>query len=288
MTKVPSRPKYNYIYFIKNPGNATLAAKAREDYRANPAATRMRPLFRVINLSTGDETLFAIHTLNAIPEQSSWVETSTRKLYFTGGGSGSRNVASIDVARDFSISYQRPLITGRVDHAVAYFRSFLYVVGGFTSTTVLDLCERLDTSQPHPCDWERVPSLDVPLRDVRAVALEQTQSLYILGGKSAHGSLIDLIQELNLVSMTWRTLAITLPFQSSGALPFLSKSAPNQINFIQGKGVYSLDPAKTSIAHVSSLEAAIERNWRAQPYLWRGTLYFSDESEYFQDFVGLY
>jgi hypothetical protein len=105
----------------------------------------------------------------------------------------------------------------------------------------------------HEDRWEVIAPIPVAVQGAAVKVLESSCCLYALGGtvdKSGAQS-IDLIQELNLQSLTWRVLELKLPFNRTEVTCFVYKDT-SQLYFLLGKGLYSFRPKEERIALVRS------------------------------------
>jgi hypothetical protein len=129
----------------------------------------------------------------------------------------------------------------------------LYVIGGRTGGFVgqpSEICERFLMSEDR---WEVIAPILVAVQGAAVRVLESTCCLYALGGivdKSGAQS-IDLIQELNLLSLTWRVLELKLPLCRTEITCFVYKDT-SQLYFLLSKGLYSFRPKEERITLLRS------------------------------------
>jgi hypothetical protein len=91
-----------------------------------------------------------------------------------------------------------------------FYGGFLYVIGGYNGLSALAECERYDTLHNH---WQPIPPLPSASYQHAAIVCGYTRRIYTLGGRNSTGYL-DLIQEFELESQTWKLLEVKLPSKS--------------------------------------------------------------------------
>jgi hypothetical protein len=135
-------------------------------------------------------------------------------LLITGGRnedlSSVKEVVRIDTRRELAVAHCAPMLTPRKQHAAVYHTPHLYILGGWTGSSVLRECER------HVCAenrWEALPALRRACYGASGVVVES--SLYVLGGWGG-SSFLDLVQKLSLESLTWELMQLRLPFAGYG------------------------------------------------------------------------
>jgi hypothetical protein len=131
-------------------------------------------------------------------------------LLITGGGIHAvREVVKIDTRREFAVAQHAPMFTPRALHAAVFHTQFLYVLGGDDFSSYLSECERYVCADNR---WEVLPPLPRACRHTSGVVVEN--SLYALGG-NADGLSFDLVQKLDLGSLTWELMQLRLPYAGS-------------------------------------------------------------------------
>mmetsp|Transcript_6950 Transcript_6950/g.12645 ORF Transcript_6950/g.12645 Transcript_6950/m.12645 type:complete len:399 (+) Transcript_6950:666-1862(+) len=194
-------------------------------------------------LSTGVKSTVKCSSLNFV-YWSVPCEVPKGQLYFSGGSNGElmNAVTSIDLLRDFASFKQRPMLHARVFHGVVYYKGFLYVVGGEVNyQTFRRECERLSLENGQ---WEEIQPLPTQAGHLSLMVLESTQSLYSFGGQKESG-LIDLIQRLCLVNLTWEVLPVKLPISTSGSPCF--KVDEFEVCLIVSEALLIFNPFNNSI-----------------------------------------
>jgi hypothetical protein len=159
--------------------------------------------------------------------------------------------------------------TARYRHGSVFYGGFLYVIGGY-NTAHLAECERYDTLHNH---WQPIPPL--PHRSYWHVAIVcgYTRRIYTLGGSD--GSYLDLIQEFELESQTWKLLEVKLPSQSY-RIPCFRVKNQALIYFIQGGALHSFSPITYTLANVKPVTNITSYN--GPSYFAKGTLYYPPNS----------
>jgi hypothetical protein len=220
------------------------------------------------NLSTGQESSTALtHTFKF---RSSLCESPEGTLFITGGGSPTvtSEVVSIDPNTN-AVTPKPPMKTARRSHGSVFYGGFLYVIGGHNGT-VLAECERYDTLHNH---WQPIPPLPHASYWHAAIVCGYTRRIYTLGGYD--GSSLDLIQEFELESQTWKLLEAKLPSKSYWIPCFRVKNQA-LIYFIQGGALHSFSPITYTLANVKPLTNITSCN--RPSYFAEGTLYYPPES----------
>jgi hypothetical protein len=167
-----------------------------------------------------------------------WSELPGGRLLITGGISREREVVRIDTLREYAVSFQPPMHTGRRDHASVYHSQYLYVLGGYSQSWYLRKCERYSCAQSQ---WEVLPPLPVAGSGMSAVEVEN--SLYALGGGITRGMALDTVQKLNLDSLTWKLMQLKLP--KAGHLTACFKT-DTQVYLVIKNILFSFTPIQVS------------------------------------------
>jgi hypothetical protein len=159
------------------------------------------------NLSTGQESCTALtHTFK---QRSSLCESPEGNLFITWEGNPpTSEVGCIDPSTN-AVTSKPPMKTARESHGSGGYGGFLYVIGGY-NTTWLAECERYDTLHNH---WLPMPPLPHACACDAAIVCGYTRRIYTLGG--CDRSYLDLIQEFELESQTWKLLEVKLPSKSA-------------------------------------------------------------------------
>jgi hypothetical protein len=213
------------------------------------------------NLLTGEQTCYRVHDYQ-FKAYCRWSELPGGSLLITGGNPVVSEVVQIDTLREFAVSAQPPMHTGRCNHASVYHSQYLYVLGGFDCSYLRE-CERYVCAESR---WEVLSDLPVAGCAISAVVLDN--SLYVLGGHVSPADL-DTVQKLNLDSLTWELMQLKLP-QAARFLPCFKTDT--QVYLVLEKTLYSLTPLQ--VKPIQTLdEGASECE---SSYYSRGTLYYSD------------
>jgi hypothetical protein len=169
-----------------------------------------------------------------------WSELPGWSLFITGGGDPvTSEVVKIDT-RTWTVSEQPPMFTARRAHAAVYHAQYLYVLGGYTGSSILSECERFVCAESR---WEALPPLPTACCSMSGVVMER--SLYALGG-GINSDPLDLIQKLSLEGLTWEPQPLNLP-QPGRCIPCF-KLSDTEVYFVLDKTLYSLQtlrPVKT-------------------------------------------
>jgi hypothetical protein len=156
------------------------------------------------------------------------------------------------------------MLTPRKVHAAVYHTPHLYILGGWNGRSYLSECERCECAENQ---WEALPPLPRACCSMSGVVVES--SLYALGGTDA--SYLDLVQKLNLESLTWEIMQFRLPFAGHGIPCF--KLSDTEVYLVVKQTLCSLTdlevrPLKTLTEDIQS--------WLGPSYYRRGTLYCSN------------
>jgi hypothetical protein len=218
------------------------------------------------NLSTGQESSTAL--THKFKSGSSLCESPEGKLFITGGRhpTATSEVVCIDPTTNV-VTPKPPMKTARRAHGSVFYGRFLYVIGGYTGSSYLAECERYDTLHNH---WQPIPPLPHASRSHAAIVCGYTRRIYTLGGENGLPYL-DLIQEFELESQTWKLLEVKLPFKSCDIPCFRVKNQA-LIYFIQYGALHSFSPITYTLANVKPVTDI--RSWNRPSYFAKGTLYY--------------
>jgi hypothetical protein len=141
-----------------------------------------------------------------------WSEVPGGSLLITGGGhpEAVRELVRIDIRRECAVVQCAPMLTHRRAHAAVYHSQYLYVMGGYISRYLIE-------SERYVCAanrWETLPPLPRACCNTSGVVVQS--SLYALGGTFDGFKPLDLVQKLNLESLTWELMQFRLPFAGMG------------------------------------------------------------------------
>jgi hypothetical protein len=197
-----------------------------------------------------------------------WVELPDRSLFFAGGfysEGASQEAWRLNVTRDFSVVEVPLMHSHRYGHQVVYFQGFVYAICGGTNRT-----ERycLDTQE-----WQELEFCVTYLTKHSAIALEATQSIYVLGGRASANT--STILAFSVVSLTWSALSVALPAAQVYLPCFKVPSHSSSIFFVHELTVYRLEALSLQLQSVKSTTEVVE-NDRAACYYWQGSLYCTE------------
>jgi hypothetical protein len=219
-----------------------------------------------INLSTGQQSSTALtHTFK---HHSSLCESPEGNLFITGGSPAYSEVVCIDLTTN-AVTPKPPMKTARYCHGSVFYGGFLYVIGGYNTANLAE-CERYDTLHNH---WQPIPPLPHTSTSHAAILCGYTRRIYTLGGHD--GSDLDLIQEFELESQTWKLLEVRLPSKSY-FIPCFRVKNQALIYFIQGGALHSFSPITYTLANVKPVTNITSHN--RPSYFAKGTLYYPDNS----------
>jgi hypothetical protein len=225
------------------------------------------------DLSTGQESSKALtHTFQ---RYSSLCESPEGNLFITGGKTSSE-VVCIDPTTN-AVTPKPPMKTPRRRHSSVFYEMFLYVIGGY-NTAYLAECERYDTLHNH---WQTIPPLPHATGWHEAIVCGNTRRIYTLGGRNSTGDL-DLIQEFELESQTWKLLDVKLPSKSCYIPCFRAKDQA-LIYFIQGGALHSFSPITYALTQVKTVDNI--QSSQGACYFVKGTLYYPNEAGPLQKLV---
>jgi hypothetical protein len=227
------------------------------------------------NISTGQESSTALtHTFKMY---SILCESPEGNLFITGGRSPvTSEVVCINPTTN-TVTPQPPMNTPRSHHGSVFFGGFLYVIGGHNGSARLAECERYDSFQGR---WEPIAPLPHAIWSFEAFVCGNTRRIYTIGGHD--GADVDLIQEFELESQTWKLLEVKLPSKNH-CIPCFRVKNQALIYFIQGGAVRSFSPITYTLAEVKLVTNIQSRN--GPSYYAKGTLYYPHESGPLQKLV---
>jgi hypothetical protein len=168
--------------------------------------------------------------------------------------------------------------TARRSHGSVFYGGFLYVIGGYNGSSITAECERYDTLHNH---WQPIPPLPHKSCGHAAIVCEDTRRIYTLGGSD--GSFLDLIQEFELESQTWKLLAVKL-LSKSYWIPCFRVKNQALIYFIQGGALHSFSPITYTLANVKPVTNI--QSYNRPSYFAKGTLYYPQDGPVKQLVIG--
>jgi hypothetical protein len=216
------------------------------------------------NLSTGQQSSTAL--THKFKPYSSLCESPEGNLFITGGHPVTTEVVCINPTTN-AVTPKPPMKTPRFAHGSVFYGGFLYVIGGHNGSAYLAECERYDSFQDK---WELIAPLPQASHCHEAIVCGYTRRIYILGGQNSTGDL-DLIQEFELESQTWKLLEVKLPSKSHWIPCFRVKNQA-LIYFIQDGALRSFNPDTCTLANVKPVSNIT--SWNGPSYYVKGTLYY--------------
>jgi hypothetical protein len=216
------------------------------------------------SLVTGDDSFHEVPSYT-FKYACCWSEVPGGSLLITGGGEPAvREVMRFDTRREFAAVHCAPMLTPRREHAAVYHTPHLYVLGGWTDSRSIKVCERYVCSENR---WEALPPLPIACINSSGVVLEN--SLYALGGRTA-GFDLDFVQKFSLESLTWELMQFRLP-HAGNAIPCF-KLRDTEVYLVVNKTLCSFTALQ--VRPLKTLTEKIRSRYGASFYR-RGTLYCS-------------
>lgn len=194
------------------------------------------------NLATGATACFVISHSFFIG--SVWCEIPGENLYITGGRSEDYTYQKKAVAISpgtFDVSSRSDMITQRGYHSAVAYRSDLIVLGGNSKRNLRE-CEKFISGNNK---WVSISPLPQACFDLNAIVLEDTRSLYALGGKVDEETPLRTIQHLNLDSLDWSVHSLQLP-DAACWIPIF-KLDESQGYFIVNQIIYGFNSSSINI-----------------------------------------
>lgn len=222
----------------------------------------------VTKLATLQTTNLNLHA-SRLKFPCNWTEVPGKMLIFTGGGSGfmlENEVEAIDFRRDFAVMSLPPMHFGRCRHCAVHHLHYLYVVSGLDITQ----CERYNFMESR---WEDIDPIPQSVENAAVVTLESTQCLYVLAVRNE--IIYKFIQRLNLVTLTWTLLNVTIQRIPWGVVAF--KANESQIHIVLMKNLFVYKPSDDTIQFLKVLPKSI-MNICSQSYYSRGRLFTTTQS----------
>ena len=102
---------------------------------------------------------------------------------------------------------------GRSNHCVIYFKGYVYVLAGCNNLNqYTNKCERLKIPE---LKWESITSCPENVDTASATGLEDSNFLYMTGGRINSLALTLDIQKYSILENSWTTTGLKLPFETS-------------------------------------------------------------------------
>jgi hypothetical protein len=206
----------------------------------------------------------------------SWVELPEGNL-FIGGGTlsqaftqGTTETYELNVT-DYSVTPMPNMLTARWAHGTIYSEGKVYMISGYNGAHVKQ-CERFDCSTGN---WEALPEIPSALRCVNAIEVETSRCIYILGGYN-DAAYQDSVQELNLETLSWRTLSVRLQVNGYLIPTFKLQRDSSDVFYHQTGTIYKLDTSSQAISAVKTgVTVSQTEHFHNASYYSNGTLYCS-------------
>lgn len=174
-----------------------------------------------------------------------WVELPCKRLVVTGGGDKpTREAVAIDSSREFAVNKMSPMLYERSYHSAVVYANYLYVIGGegLLKYALTD-CERYDLIKN---TWEEIEPL--PKACYGLGAQVSNEFVYVLGGYIDSRAL-NSIQRLNLDTLKWDLLTVTLPAKEMFVICFIGDDS--KLYFSVMKKLYRL--TSTEVQYIKEL-----------------------------------
>lgn len=197
-----------------------------------------------MKLVTQELVSIPLSTLYCITTPAAIRELPSGDLWLTGNGNNLVETIIISSMRDFATVKKASMSVGRRMYGAVYYAGYVYVIGGKNMQSMLSSCERHNLADD---TWEDLPPLSIACIGATANVLESTCCLYALGGciDSSASKSIASIQELNLKTLTWSVLSLSLPLPRF-EVPCFKNKDPTKLYFIISKGLYVLGSSPDS------------------------------------------
>lgn len=200
-------------------------------------------------LKTREESLHKISGIT-FGWYCSLTELPNGQIFVTGGGvPAKRSVICIDPKR-FEATQQPLMVVRRSCHATAVYKGWLYVFGGSNESKLRE-CERYSLKDKR---WSSLKQLPHPCDCASAILLEDFKAMYVFGGLYRKG-VLNIVQRLNLETLSWMLLPIKLPRPSWHIACF---KVCDKIYFVLKDYLYSYSPSYESFRPVKKLPQKIQ------------------------------
>ena len=157
---------------------------------------------------------FELRSDKPLPHFCRTIQIAPTKLLACGGrekpsSNGLAQASLIDVA-EHTLQPISPMLLGRANHALVYFNSYVYVIGGCDSLNkYTNKCERISAAT---LSWERITSTNEIRDSTTGVGIHQDNSVYIFGARQANGLCTNSVEKYDVARKIWISLPITLTY----------------------------------------------------------------------------
>lgn len=126
---------------------------------------------------------------------------------------GLKSAFLIHLNEDSRIEKLNDMEVGRSNHCVIYFKGYVYVLAGCNELNqYTNKCERLKIPE---LKWEKITPCPDCVDTASVAALEESNFLFLSGGRNSSTALSTEIQKYNILENSWINLSIKLPYETS-------------------------------------------------------------------------
>lgn len=152
-----------------------------------------------------------------IPPFSRSIMIPSGEIFMIGGedpeSGAKKEVYSFDVSNmelDHSLHPKSPMPNKKFDFTLCYHKGFIYLICGKDSdSVVVDTCEKYDVSRNQ---WTSIASINRRRYAASAVAVRETDKIYLFGGRSDyHNNMMEDIEEYNIAQNSWKIIKLSSP-----------------------------------------------------------------------------
>mmetsp|Transcript_22501 Transcript_22501/g.40540 ORF Transcript_22501/g.40540 Transcript_22501/m.40540 type:complete len:316 (-) Transcript_22501:18-965(-) len=173
-----------------------------------------------------------------------YTKLDSGKILLTGGFPSKKDV--VEIGHNFKMTPKESMISGRRRHGLTHFNGKVYALSGWEASTK---CERYDAKLNF---WEELPDIPKATGCVTPVVLEDTESIYVLGGYA--GAFLNDIQVFSIPEHTWSVLDIKLP--SVGWYMPCFTIGRKELFFIVKRQLWKM--SENNITHIKDVEEEIQ------------------------------
>jgi hypothetical protein len=141
-----------------------------------------------------------------------------QQIFICGGrlesaSPGLKSAFIVHLAEDCRVERLPDMEVGRSNHCVIYFKNFVYVLVGCNELNqYTNKCERLKIPD---LKWERIASCPEVVDTCSVTALDNSNFLFMTGGRLNSQSLTSSIHRFDVVSNFWKKLSVKIPIETS-------------------------------------------------------------------------
>mmetsp|Transcript_18472 Transcript_18472/g.33264 ORF Transcript_18472/g.33264 Transcript_18472/m.33264 type:complete len:282 (+) Transcript_18472:170-1015(+) len=165
------------------------------------------------------------------------------------GGKHLKEARKIDVVRDLAVTGLASMNTARWEHSLVLHQNSVFALSGNTSK-----CEKYLISENR---WEDIASIPIAVSGSSALSMPYSNSIYVLGGATEDYEFMDTVQVLELGSLKWKLLSLSLPcgdvFIASFRVSFYSQN----LYFVSEEKLYKLSANDEALECLQTLAKSI-------------------------------